>query len=243
MVAAVEREIPHAHILILDDNSPDGTGRLADELAETRPHLLVLHRPAKEGLGPAYEEGMRLATKMDASVIVQMDADLSHDPAAISGLIAPILEGADLVLGSRYMPGGRVVDWGKTRLAISRCGNLVARSMLGLGLSDLTGGFKAWRAGLLEEIDLEAIEATGYGFQIEMTWRAHGCGARIVEVPITFRERRLGRSKMSMGIAAEAIQVLVQLRRERRSGARVTLRGNRESRPAKAGAAVGVRSR
>jgi dolichol-phosphate mannosyltransferase len=175
IVAAVEREIPHAHILILDDNSPDGTGRLADELAETRPHLLVLHRPAKEGLGPAYEEGMRFATEMGASVIVQMDADLSHDPAAISDLIAPIVEGADLVLGSRYMPGGRVVDWGKTRLAISRCGNLVARSMLGLGLSDLTGGFKAWRAGLLEEIDLEAIEATGYGFQIEMTWRAHGC--------------------------------------------------------------------
>jgi dolichol-phosphate mannosyltransferase len=216
---AILEALPAANLLVVDDGSPDGTGDLADGLAAADPRIHVLHRPAKQGLGRAYLDGFRRALDGGARYVVQMDADFSHDPAALPGLIAPVTGGsADLVIGSRYTPGGGVVDWGIGRRFISRGGSLFARTVLGLGPNDLTGGFKAWRAETLAGVPFDGIHAGGYVFQIEMTFRADRRGARIAEVPIVFRDRRVGQSKMSRRIVVEALVVVVQLRAEELRG-------------------------
>jgi dolichol-phosphate mannosyltransferase len=215
MSRAILAAVPHATLLIVDDDSPDGTGRLADDLAAADPRIRVRHRAAKQGLGRAYLDGFQVALDSGAQQIVQMDADFSHDPAVLPDLLAPIeRDEADVVIGSRYTSGGGVVDWGLGRKLISRGGSLFARVVLGLPASDLTGGFKAWRASTLASILFDGVHAGGYVFQIEMTYRAHGAGARISEVPITFRDRRVGQSKMSRRIVVEALVVVVQLRAE-----------------------------
>jgi dolichol-phosphate mannosyltransferase len=215
MAAAILSILPGATLLVVDDGSPDGTGALADGLAGADARVRVRHRPAKQGLGRAYLDGFEIALAGGAEIIVQMDADWSHDPAALPSLIGPVVGGtADLVIGSRYVAGGGVVDWGVVRRLISRGGSIFARLVLRLGPHDLTGGFKAWRAASLARIPFEGIHAGGYVFQIEMTFRASRLGARIVEVPITFRDRRVGLSKMSRRIVGEALIVVVQLRAE-----------------------------
>jgi dolichol-phosphate mannosyltransferase len=213
--SAILASLPAATLLVVDDGSPDGTGQLADGLAGADARIRVLHRPAKQGLGRAYLDGFRVALAGGAAIVVQMDADWSHDPAALPSLIAPIVDGgADLVIGSRYTKGGGVVDWGLGRRLISRGGSIFARIVLALGPHDLTGGFKAWRAATLASIPFAGVHAGGYVFQIEMTFRASRRGARIHEVPITFRDRRVGQSKMSRRIVVEALVVVVQLRAE-----------------------------
>jgi dolichol-phosphate mannosyltransferase len=213
--SAILAALPAATLLVVDDNSPDGTGRLADELATNDPRIRVLHRTAKQGLGRAYLDGFTLALGEGATTVVQMDADFSHDPVALPGLVAPVVEGrADLVIGSRYAPGGGVVDWGIGRRIVSRGGSLFARTVLALGPRDLTGGFKAWRAATLAAVPFDGVHAGGYVFQIEMTFRASRAGGRIHEIPITFRDRRVGLSKMSRRIIVEALVVVVQLRAE-----------------------------
>jgi dolichol-phosphate mannosyltransferase len=219
MCAAILAVLPNATVLVVDDDSPDGTGRLADALATTDPRVRVLHRAAKQGLGKAYLDGFRSALDAGASRLVQMDADFSHDPAALPALLAPVETGtADLVIGSRYAPGGQVLDWGIGRRVISRGGSAFARTVLRLGPSDLTGGFKAWRRETLAGLPLDGVHAGGYVFQIEMTFRASRAGARVTEVPITFRDRRVGHSKMSRRIVVEALVVVVQLRAEELRG-------------------------
>ena len=215
IAAAILAVLPRATVLVVDDGSPDGTGRIADELASTDERIRVRHRPAKQGLGRAYLDGFETALGGGAGIIVQMDADWSHDPAALPALIEPVVAGeADLVLGSRYTRGGGVVDWGLGRRVISRGGSLFARTVLRLSPHDLTGGFKAWRATTLATIPFAGVHAGGYVFQIEMTVRASRLGARLREVPITFRDRRVGQSKMSRRIVVEALVVVVQLRAE-----------------------------
>jgi dolichol-phosphate mannosyltransferase len=215
IAAAILAALPSATLLVVDDESPDGTGRLADALAAVDTRIRVRHRPVKQGLGRAYLDGFGVALAGGAATIVQMDADFSHDPAALPSLIAPIVDGeADLVIGSRYTPGGSVVDWGVGRRIVSRGGSLFARIVLGLRQNDLTGGFKAWRATTLAAVPFDGVHAGGYVFQIEMTFRASRGGARIREVPITFRDRRVGQSKMSRRIVVEALVVVVQLRAE-----------------------------
>ncbi len=212
---AIRSALPAVTLLVVDDDSPDGTGRLADELAAADPRVRVLHRAAKQGIGRAYLDGFVVGLDGGATTIVQMDADFSHDPEALPGLIAPIAAGtADLVLGSRYTAGGGVVDWGLGRRLVSRGGSLFARTVLNLEPHDLTGGFKAWRAATLAAVPFGGVHAGGYVFQIEMTHRASRAGARIVEVPITFRDRQVGRSKMSRRIVFEALLVVVRLRAE-----------------------------
>jgi dolichol-phosphate mannosyltransferase len=213
IAAAILAALPGAALLVVDDGSPDGTGGLADELAASEPRIRVRHRPAKQGLGRAYLDGFGVALAGGASTVIQMDADWSHDPAALPSLVAPIEDGtADLVIGSRYVPGGGVEDWGLARRVISRGGSTFARIVLGLGPHDLTGGFKAWRAATLEAVPFDGVRAGGYVFQIEMTYRASRLGARVTEVPITFRDRRLGQSKMSRRIIVEALFVVIGLR-------------------------------
>jgi dolichol-phosphate mannosyltransferase len=215
LAAAVLAVLPTATVLVVDDSSPDGTGRIADELSAADSRIRVRHRGAKQGLGRAYLDGFSVALTGGADVVVQMDADFSHDPTVLPALIAPVQRGeADLVIGSRYTKGGGVVDWGLGRRLISRCGSLFARIVLGLRPNDLTGGFKAWRATTLAALPFEGIHAGGYVFQIEMTFRASRDGARIREVPITFHDRRVGQSKMSRRIVIEAFVVVVQLRIE-----------------------------
>jgi dolichol-phosphate mannosyltransferase len=212
---AILAAAPEATLLVVDDGSPDGTGQLADQLAAADPRIRVRHRPAKHGLGRAYLDGFRVALDGGAERIIQMDADFSHDPAVLPDLLAPLeRDQADLVIGSRYTKGGGVLDWGIGRRIISRGGSLFARVVLGLPASDLTGGFKAWRASTLAAIPFDGIHAGGYVFQIEMTYRAHQRAARIREVPITFRDRRIGQSKMSRRIVVEALVIVVQLRLE-----------------------------
>ena len=212
---AILGSLPAATLLVVDDGSPDGTGQLADGLAGADARIRVLHRPAKQGLGRAYLDGFRVALAGGAAIVVQMDADWSHDPASLPSLIAPIVDdSADLVIGSRYTKGGGVVDWGLGRRIISRGGSLFARTVLGLKPRDLTGGFKAWRASTLAAVPFEGVRAGGYVFMIEMTYRASRAGARVREVPITFRDRRVGQSKMSRRIFIEAFVVVLQLRAE-----------------------------
>ena len=191
-------------VLVIDDASPDGTGGLADRLAQTHPYLDVLHRKRKEGLGPAYIAGFRRALADGAELVLEMDCDFSHDPADVPRLIAAAEGGADLVLGSRYVAGGAIPNWGRVRRAVSLGGNVYAQLVLGSRLRDLTGGFKCFRRQVLETVDLDASDARGYAFQIETTYRAVRAGFRIREVPITFSDRERGHSKMSKGIVAEA---------------------------------------
>ena len=213
ITAAILEALPAAAILVVDDGSPDGTGRIADELAATEPRIRVRHRTAKQGLGKAYIDGFGVALGEGADIVVQMDADFSHDPAVLPSLVGPIETGeADLVIGSRYTKGGGVVDWGIGRRLISRGGSIFARIVLGLRPHDLTGGFKAWRSSTLAAVPFDGVHAGGYVFQIEMTYRASRAGARIREVPITFRDRRVGQSKMSRRIVVEALVVVAQLR-------------------------------
>jgi dolichol-phosphate mannosyltransferase len=213
IAAAILQILPNATLLVVDDGSPDGTGELAEELAAGEPRIRVRHRDAKQGLGRAYLDGFRVALDGGAESVVQMDADWSHDPAVLPALLEPIVAGrADLVIGSRYVRGGQVIEWGIGRRLISRMGSLFARTVLGLRPRDLTGGFKAWRAATLGAIPFDGVHAGGYVFQIEMTHRASRAGARVAEVPITFRDRRVGRSKMSRRIIVEALLVVLRLR-------------------------------
>jgi dolichol-phosphate mannosyltransferase len=201
-------------ILVVDDDSPDGTGALADGVAAEHDEVLVLHRPLREGLGPAYLAGFARALADGASEVFEMDADFSHDPKDLARLLSAVRDGgADLALGSRYVTGGGVTDWGPLRRLVSRAGSWYARIALGLRVRDPTGGFKCFRRAVLEGIDLDAVQLKGYGFQVEVTYRAMCAGFRVVEVPIVFRDRRLGRSKMSPRIAGEAIWLLPRLRR------------------------------
>jgi dolichol-phosphate mannosyltransferase len=199
-------------VLVIDDASPDGTGELADRLAAELGFVDVLHRTRKEGLGPAYIAGFRRALASGAELVLEMDCDFSHDPADVPRLIAAAETGADVVLGSRYVPGGSIPDWGLVRRAVSSGGNLYARAFLQSGLHDLTGGFKCFRRRVLETIDLDAIRSKGYAFQIETTYRAARAGFRVVEVPIAFVDRRRGGSKMSRAIVLEAVWKVPLLR-------------------------------
>lgn len=200
------------HVLIVDDASPDGTGTLVESLRERFPALAVLHRSGKSGLASAYGDGFRYALGHGASYVVQMDADFSHDPAVVPALLHKAQEGADLVVGSRYIHGGRIVNWNWTRRLVSRCGNWYARTVLGTTVHDLTSGMKCFRRSALEAVRLEAISSTGYNFQIEMTWKALCAGLVVRELPITFTERRLGRSKFHLGIILESMVGVWRLR-------------------------------
>jgi dolichol-phosphate mannosyltransferase len=202
--ALLERLGPDGGVLVIDDGSPDGTGELADRLAAANGRVSVLHRAAKEGLGPAYLAGFRRALADGAELILEMDCDFSHDPADVPRLIEAA-RGADLVLGSRYVRGGRVENWSVLRRFVSRAGSLYAQVLLRTRVRDLTGGFKCYRRAVLERIDLDAVSARGYAFQIETTYRALRAGFRVVEVPIAFTERTAGSSKMSRAIVLEAI--------------------------------------
>jgi dolichol-phosphate mannosyltransferase len=201
-------------ILVVDDDSPDGTGRIADRLAAEHEQVEVLHRTVREGLGPAYIAGFQHALARGAGFVFEMDSDFSHDPKDLARLLEPVRDGrADVALGSRYVTGGAVLDWGLLRRIISRGGSLYAAVILGLTVRDLTGGFKCFRAEVLEAIDLPSVQAYGYAFQVELTNRAIRGGFRVVEVPITFRDRLRGKSKMSPKIAIEAMFLVPRLRR------------------------------
>jgi dolichol-phosphate mannosyltransferase len=192
-------------VLVIDDASPDGTGEIADALAAQHPFLDVLHRSAKEGLGRAYIAGFYRALADGAELVLEMDCDFSHDPADVPRLIAAAEDGADLVLGSRYVPGGQTRNWGPIRKLISRGGSVYAAIFLQMGVKDPTGGFKCFRRDVLEELDLDGITPRGYAFQIETTYRVKQAGRRVVEIPITFADREVGRSKMSRAVVLEAI--------------------------------------
>ena len=218
MVEAVLAKLPDSgRVLVVDDNSPDGTGEIAERLAARSERVEVLRRPRKEGLGPAYVAGFRRALEGGAGLVLEMDADFSHDPAYLPRLIEAA-ERADLVIGSRYVPGGAVSDWGLARRAISRGGSAYARLALGVAVRDLTGGFKCFRREVLEAIDLDSVVSRGYAFQVELTYRAIQHGFTVVEVPIVFRDRAAGESKMGGRIVAEAA-VRVPMMRLRRNGA------------------------
>ena len=220
IATAILERLPGATLLVVDDSSPDGTGDVADRMADDEPRIRVHHRPGKQGLGKAYIDGFVVALAGGARRLVQMDADWSHDPeylpalldALTGGSMAPLPGGADLVIGSRYTEGGGVLDWGIGRRVISRGGSIFARTMLGLTPHDLTGGFKAWRREALEAIDWNRVHSGGYVFQIETTYLASRAGARVAESPIIFVDRRVGVSKMSRRIIVEALVVVLQLR-------------------------------
>lgn len=213
IVAAAREHLPRgSRVLVVDDSSPDGTGEIADRLAAESGDVEVLHRPSKGGLGPAYVAGFRRALDGGAQTILQMDADFSHDPVDIPRLLGAA-EAADLVIGSRYVRGGEVRDWGPIRRAISRGGSAYARLVLGVGVRDLTGGFKVIHRRVLEAIDLGSIASLGYAFQVETTYRALRAGFEVAEVPIVFRDRRIGESKMSGSIVWEAAVGVPRMRR------------------------------
>jgi dolichol-phosphate mannosyltransferase len=199
-------------VLVVDDGSPDGTGELADQLAAEHPWVEVLHRAEKNGIGPAYLAGFRHALDRGAGYLMEMDSDFSHDPADLARLLEAVYAGADLALGSRYVPGGGVTDWGLLRRFISEGGSTYARLVLGLNVRDLTGGFKCFRREVLEAIQFDRVRSRGYAFQVELTYRAVQTGFRVVEVPIVFRDRQQGTSKMSWRIAAEAMWLVPRLR-------------------------------
>lgn len=212
LVTAIHEALPYAHVLVVDDNSPDGTGALADALAAGDERVHVLHREGKQGLGTAYVAGFRYALARDYELVFEMDADFSHQPRYLPDFVKAALDGADLVLGCRYIPGGGTEDWGLWRRFVSQGGNLYARTILGLPFRDLTGGYKCFRRATLEALDLDAVQSTGYAFQIELTYRAHKAGMRIVEVPIVFPDRRVGQSKMSGNIVREAMLNVLKMR-------------------------------
>jgi dolichol-phosphate mannosyltransferase len=209
--SVLDRCAPEHVILVVDDSSPDGTGEVADRLAERDPHLRVLHRASKGGLGAAYLSGFRRALREGAALVIEMDADFSHEPRHLPDLIEAARE-ADLVLGSRYVPGGDVREWGPGRRLVSRAGCWYARAVLDVGVRDLTGGFKCFRREVLEALDLDAVRSRGYAFQVELTYRALAAGFRVKEIPIVFTERRAGQSKMSRGILLEAVWMVPRLR-------------------------------
>lgn len=226
--AELERIVPGEHrILVVDDNSPDGTGAIADALADDLPTVEVLHRPLKDGLGHAYRAGFAHALEAGAERVIEMDADFSHDPRYLPGLVEASAH-ADLVVGSRYVPGGGVRDWGLVRRLVSRGGGLYARAILRVDVHDLTGGFKCIRREVLEAIDLDSVRADGYVFQIEVTYRALIAGFTVSEVPIVFQDRKAGTSKMSPRIALEAMWLVPQLRRS--AAAAVSVGSNRRRR-------------
>ena len=208
---AILEAAPAVDILVIDDNSPDGTGQLADDLAAREPRLEVLHRAGKQGLGKAYLAGFAWALERGYALVLEMDADFSHDPKHLPAMLSAARE-ADLVLGSRYVPGGGTVNWGLGRRLLSRGGSLYARTILGVRVRDLTGGFKCFRREVLEAIDLPSVSCTGYAFQIELTYRAIRRGFRVVEVPIVFADRRVGHSKMSRRIVLEALRKVWAIR-------------------------------
>lgn len=205
IVGRVRVAVPEAHVLVVDDGSPDGTGALADELAAADDRVHVLHRTTKAGLGAAYIAAFGWALARDYAVVVEMDADGSHAPEQLPALLAAIDAGADLALGSRWVPGGEVRDWPRSRMLLSRGGNTYARLMLGVPIRDITGGYRAFRRELLEQLPLATVQSQGYCFQVDLAWRSVLLGARVVEVPITFVERTAGASKMSGDIVAEAL--------------------------------------
>jgi dolichol-phosphate mannosyltransferase len=212
MVRALGEVLPErGTVLVIDDNSPDGTGRIADRLAAELPWVDVLHRPAKQGLGRAYVDGFRHALAGDAELVLEIDCDFSHDPADVPRLIAAVEAGADLALGSRYVPGGGTANWGMVRRLLSRGASIYTRVLL-MPIHDATGGFKCFRRRVLEAIELETIDAAGYVFQIETTYRALRKGFRVVEVPIRFVDRTEGQSKMNRAIVLEAIWKVPLLR-------------------------------
>ena len=209
LLAAADAADHEISLLIVDDNSPDGTGDIADALAAGDPRVTVLHRPGKSGLGPAYRAGFAWGLERDYDVLCEMDADLSHDPADVPRLLAA-LAGADLVIGSRYVPGGGVVDWPWHRLALSKGGNRYVQTVTGMPIQDATAGFRAFRRHVLEELDLRTVKSDGYSFQLEMALRTWRLGFRIMEVPITFVERTEGASKISRAIVVEALWRVLQ---------------------------------
>lgn len=219
---------PQVDILVVDDGSPDGTADRAEQLAAELGHITVLRRTEKNGLGNAYRVGLRAAIAAGAEICVQMDADLSHDPAALPALLGNVEHGADLAIGSRYVPGGRTVNWPRRRRWLSRWGNRYAAGVLGLAINDATAGYRAYSAAALERMEFEKVKAEGYGFQVEMTYRLLRVDGKIVEFPITFHDRTDGVSKMSGGIVKEALLLVLKLwvadfrgrrRRRRREGA------------------------
>lgn len=214
VVAKALGSTPEADVLVVDDSSPDGTGGIADEMATTEPRIHVLHRPGKGGLGPAYIAGFGWGLERGYEALLEMDSDLSHDPADIARFVAAAEE-HDLVIGSRYVPGGDVRNWSKVREFLSRGGNLYARTLLRFGLTDSTSGFRCYRRELLETIPIGEVGSEGYGFQIEMAWRAWGLGFDVAEIPIIFTERREGASKMSQRIVFEALRKVLTFARRR----------------------------
>jgi dolichol-phosphate mannosyltransferase len=210
--AALAATPDDVNVLIVDDNSPDGTGQIADTLAAKNPRVQVFHREKKEGLGRAYLAAFRRALDQGYTFILEMDADFSHDPKYLPAMLETAERGADLVLGSRYVSGGGTVNWGVARKIISRGGSLYARSILGVDVRDLTGGFKCFHRKVLESMNFDEIRSTGYAFQIELTYRALRAGFRIQEIPIVFEDRRVGHSKMSRKIFLEALTMVWKLR-------------------------------
>jgi dolichol-phosphate mannosyltransferase len=215
VVAQFLAPLPEAEILFVDDNSPDGTGDLLDQLAAGDPRLHVLHRPGKLGLGTAYLDGFRWGLARGYDYLLEMDADFSHDPAYLPDMVRLAGEGADMVVGSRYVEGGGTVNWGIGRQVISRAGSLYARTILGVGVRDLTSGFICYRRQTLEALDLDAVDSNGYSFQIEMKYRVIQAGMKVVELPIVFVDRRVGQSKMSRQIFLEALFMVWKLRLRR----------------------------
>lgn len=210
MLHSVHEHLPNADILVVDDSSPDGTASAARALCQEIVGLEVITRATKEGLGPAYRAGFRWGIERGYEAFIEMDCDFSHDPAALPSLVAPLDEGMDVVIGSRYVPGGAIPDWKYSRRMISRFGNLYAKWMLGFAVEDSTSGFRAYTENILQKIDLDAVHASGYGFQIEMTFRAHRAGASIREVPIRFVDRLNGESKMSSSVVTEAFSLVTK---------------------------------
>lgn len=223
LIASALAQDARLEILVVDDGSPDGTGDIVERIGQGNARVHLLRRPRKMGLGTAYIAGFRWALARDYGYVFEMDADFSHDPADLARLVATAEGGADLVLGSRYVAGGSVTDWGAVRRLVSRGGSWYARIVLGLRARDLTGGFKCFRREVLEAIDLPTVRSKGYAFQVELTHRAVRAGFAVVEIPIVFRDRRLGRSKMSWRIAGEAALLVPRLRAGR--GARRRRRG------------------
>lgn len=230
VLGALSRAPVEPHVLVVDDDSPDGTGAIADRIAAEDPRVHVRHNGPKRGLGRAYLAGFREALDGGADLLVEMDCDFSHDPEDLPRLLEPVLAGnADVALGSRYAPGGAIEDWGPARRIISAGGSWYARTILGVQVRDLTGGFKCFAADVLRTIDLDGVRANGYVFQIEMTFRAVRLGYRIAEVPIVFRDRRVGTSKMTARVALEAawkvpalrLAASARARRDRRRGGRI----------------------
>ncbi|KAF0649791.1 MULTISPECIES: polyprenol monophosphomannose synthase [Streptomyces] len=205
IVSRVRASVPRAHVLVADDNSPDGTGKIADELADSDDRVHVLHRAGKEGLGAAYLAGFAWGIERGYDVLVEMDADGSHQPEELPRLLDALDGGADLVLGSRWVPGGKVVNWPRSREFLSRGGSLYSRTLLGVPIKDVTGGYRAFRRRTLEGLGMDRVASQGYCFQVDLAWRTVKAGFKVVEVPITFVERERGDSKMSRAIVVEAL--------------------------------------